>query len=72
MTRHLFDPGLLIGIECGSSLFSRPIVMEGITMIKAGSLHDADINIKAELFVKRRQNYMCAVDGAKQASESLS
>lgn len=43
--------------------------MAGVTQIKAGSLRETNIPIRAEIFVTRRQNYVSLVEGAQQATE---
>jgi hypothetical protein len=55
-------------LDCGSGLFSRMDVMEGVTFVKAGSLNDGanDIPVKIEFFVRSRPGYEKAVEGAQQ------
>ncbi|ODM17687.1 hypothetical protein SI65_06475 [Aspergillus cristatus] len=55
--------------DCGTSLYSQPEAMAGVTQIKAGSLRETNIPIGAEIFVTRRQNYVSLVEGAQQATD---
>lgn len=63
--------GKLTAIDCGTSLYSQPEGMPGITQIKTGSLQETNIPIAAEIFVTRRREYVSPVAGAIQASEML-
>lgn len=59
----------LITTDCGSSLFSRPEVLEGITLIKSGCLDETNIPISLEMFVTRRCGYVAPVANAAQVPE---
>jgi hypothetical protein len=63
------EKNALIYVDCGSSLYSRPESMPGVTVIRAGGLDDGadDIAIGVEFFAKNRKGFVHAVDGAKQA-----
>ena len=55
--------------NCGSSVFNKLDVMEGMTVIKAGGLDDgkADLkNIGVEFYAKDRVSFAKEVEGAKQ------
>ena len=54
--------------DCGSSLYSQPESMEGVTIIKTGTLDNGDANIpvQVEFYVKDRLSYMKPLEGAGQ------
>ncbi|RDL30813.1 Mss4-like protein [Venustampulla echinocandica] len=54
--------------DCGTSLYGQPEGMDGLTVIKAGTLDNgaADIPMAAELYIKDRVSFMKPVDGALQ------
>ncbi|KAH8886373.1 hypothetical protein GQ53DRAFT_875472 [Thozetella sp. PMI_491] len=54
--------------DCGSSLYSQPEGMEGVTLVKGGSLDGGASNfpVQVEFFVKDRRVFDLAVDGAQQ------
>jgi hypothetical protein len=56
-------------VDCGSSLFSRPEVLEGITLIKSGCLDETNIPIALEMFATRRCDYVAPVANAPQVPE---
>jgi hypothetical protein len=60
---------ILIGTDCGSSLFSQPQALGEITLIKSGCLEENNIPIGLELFVTRRRDYVVPIVDAKQAPE---
>lgn len=68
-TSHYNESKILIVTDCGSSLFSRPEVLEGITLIKSGCLDETNIPISLEMFVTRRCDYVAPVANAPQAPE---
>ncbi|CAK7200327.1 hypothetical protein SEUCBS139899_003018 [Sporothrix eucalyptigena] len=54
---------------CGTSLFSEPLSLGGVTLIKTGTLDDVavrDFGVANELFVKDRLSFATAVAGATQ------
>jgi hypothetical protein len=59
----------LTSVDCGTSLYSQPEGMPGVTQIKSGSLVEPNIPITAEIFVTRRRDYVTPIAGAMQASE---
>ncbi|KAJ5168831.1 uncharacterized protein N7482_004425 [Penicillium canariense] len=61
----------LIAAECGTSLYSQPESMPGVTQIKTGSLEETNIPIAVELFVTRRRDYVSPVENAKQVLRCL-
>ncbi|KAJ5110570.1 hypothetical protein N7532_001105 [Penicillium argentinense] len=61
---HLFFCG-----DCGTSIFSQPEGMPGVTQIKSGNMKNSNIPIMAEIFVTRRRDFVTAVAGSKQAPE---
>lgn len=55
--------------NCGSSLWNKLDVMEGMTVVKAGGLDDGKANLKdigVEFYVKDRVSFAKEVEGAKQ------
>ncbi|KAJ5979801.1 hypothetical protein N7481_007099 [Penicillium waksmanii] len=55
--------------DCGSSLYSQPEGMPGVTQIKSGNLHDTAIPIGVEIFATRRLGYVTPIVSANQAPE---
>lgn len=58
---------ILIMSDCGSSLYSQPVALAGVTQIKSGNLQRNVLPIMAEIFVSRRQDFVTAIEGTKQA-----
>ncbi|KAJ5376153.1 hypothetical protein N7509_013039 [Penicillium cosmopolitanum] len=58
-----------VEVNCGSSLYSQPEGMPGVTQIKSGNLHDTEIPIGVEIFSTRRLNYVTPISSAKQTPE---
>jgi hypothetical protein len=55
--------------ECGSNIYSEPEMLEGKTVVKAGTINGntADgYGIGAELFVKSRKSYLKPIEDAVQ------
>lgn len=55
--------------NCGSTLWNKLDVMEGMTVIKAGGLDDGKADLKdigVEFYVKDRVSFAKEVEGAKQ------
>ncbi|OCL13989.1 DUF636 domain protein [Glonium stellatum] len=55
--------------NCGSSLYSQPVSMPDVTIIKTGGLNGgaADIPIAVEFYTKDRQSFCIPIEGAQQA-----
>jgi len=55
--------------NCGSSLYSQPASMPGVTIIRAGGLDNgaSEIPIAVEFFSPNRRGFVHAVEGAQQA-----
>ena len=54
--------------DCGSSLYSQPESMEGVTLVKGGTLDGgaANITVQVEFFSGNRPAYEKAIEGATQ------
>lgn len=55
--------------NCGSSVYNKLDVMEGMTVIKAGGLDDGKADLKdvgIEFYVKDRVSFVKETEGAKQ------
>lgn len=63
MNKHFFCG------TCGSSVFNKLDVLEGMTVVKAGGLDDGKADLKdvgVEFYVKDRLSFANEVPGAKQ------